>query len=44
MAPEVKDGEPYDSSADVFSAGVIFYRLLTGKYLQSEPWFRKKSI
>jgi serine/threonine protein kinase len=35
VAPEIllyKDGEPiYDSKCDVFSAGVIFYMLLTGK-------------
>jgi serine/threonine protein kinase len=39
MAPEVKAGLEYDSSADIFSAGVIFYQLLTGRYLQTEVWF-----
>jgi serine/threonine protein kinase len=39
MAPEVKVGLEYGSSADIFSAGVIFYQLLTGRYLQTEAWF-----
>jgi serine/threonine protein kinase len=31
MAPEVIKNEPYDLSADVYSLGLIFYEILTGK-------------
>jgi calcium/calmodulin-dependent protein kinase I len=31
MAPEVLEGEEYDSKADVFSVGVVCFALLTGK-------------
>ncbi|GAB0495206.1 hypothetical protein MMPV_006504 [Pyropia vietnamensis] len=34
MAPEVMDGEPYTSAADVFSFGVILWEL----YTRREPW------
>lgn len=29
MAPEIKNGELYGLSVDVYSLGVIYYRLLT---------------
>lgn len=31
MAPEVLREKPYNTKADVFAAGITFYRLLTGK-------------
>jgi serine/threonine protein kinase len=31
MAPEIHEGLPYGIQADIYSLGVIFYRLLTGK-------------
>jgi serine/threonine protein kinase len=30
MAPEVFEGRPYGLQADIFSVGVIAYRLVTG--------------
>ena len=32
MAPEVLEGSPYGMKADIWSIGVVFYQLLTGKY------------
>ena len=31
MAPEVLDGQLYDEKVDIFSLGVVFYKMLTGK-------------
>ena len=33
IAPEVLKGLPYDYKCDIFSAGAVFYNLLTGRYL-----------
>lgn len=32
MAPEVIANQPYNYKADIWSAGVTFYELLTGSY------------
>lgn len=31
MAPEIFEDEPYTEKSDLFSLGVIYYALLTGK-------------
>lgn len=31
IAPEIYQGQPFDDNADLFSLGVIFYEMLTGK-------------
>ncbi len=32
MAPEILAGCPYDFKADIWSLGVTFFEMLTGKY------------
>lgn len=32
MAPEIIEGKPAKAESDIFSAGVLFYRLLTGRF------------
>lgn len=32
MAPEIIEGKPAKAESDVFSAGVLFYRLITGRF------------
>ena len=39
MAPELLDQEIYDQKVDIWSAGVIFYQLLTGKLPYSDDKF-----
>jgi serine/threonine protein kinase len=31
MAPEINNGQEYTQSVDIYSAGVIYYELVTGK-------------
>jgi serine/threonine protein kinase len=33
VAPEILRGEGYRERADIFSAGSVFFNLLTGRYL-----------
>ena len=40
MAPEVLKGMPYGLKADIWSIGVVFYQLLTGKYPYSGPNYK----
>lgn len=40
MAPEVLSESPYGFNADIWSIGVVFYQLLTGKYPYSGLNFR----
>jgi calcium/calmodulin-dependent protein kinase I len=35
VAPEILNDESYDCKADIFSAGIILYILLTGKFVFS---------
>lgn len=40
LAPEVCDGEPADARADIYSLGVLLYRLVTGTFPVNAPTFR----
>ncbi|HEV3007519.1 MAG TPA: serine/threonine-protein kinase [Burkholderiales bacterium] len=45
MSPEQIQGQPLDRRADIFSAGVVFYQLLTGqKPFEGTQWALAKKI
>ena len=42
MAPEILKGEEYNYKADLWSIGIIIYRLYFGKF--PFPWFEKQAL
>ena len=44
MAPEVIDQKPYDSSADIYSLGILLWELWYGRHAYSEEAYRQYSL